>query len=42
LRTALVGLCHSDLHFMEGSILAPRLAYSAMKRRPWSRRWQRT
>ena len=42
LRTAFAGLCHSDLHFMEGLYPFPTPACSAMKAPRWSRRWART
>ena len=43
LRTAFAGLCHSDLHFMEGLYPYPRArACSATKAPPWSKRSART
>jgi S-(hydroxymethyl)glutathione dehydrogenase/alcohol dehydrogenase len=38
LRTAYAGLCHSDLHFMEGLYPHPRLPCSATRAPRWSRR----
>ncbi len=41
-RTAAAGLCHSDLHFIEGSYPTPVRWCSATSRPAWSRRSART
>ena len=38
-RTVAAGLCHSDLHFMEGKYPYPPPAVLATSRPAWWRRW---
>ena len=38
IRTRVAGLCHSDLHFMEGLYPHPLPAVLGMNRPAWSRR----